>query len=208
MSDIKCVLFDIGGVLVDWHMSWITSEISNRFQIDEKLISDGFTKYLQELDSGKIQEKTFWDKIANDVNSTSLKENTESLWDTYFRKNAKLNHDVINLAKRIKGCYTVGIISNIEEITHNVVDDWNVLDDFEHKFMSYQIGFSKPDLRIYHHVIKNLPFEPNQMIFIDDKESNVSAAKQTGINAIHFTDFSNLEESLVRHGLDTGNMPR
>ncbi len=202
MSEIKCVLFDIGGVLVDWHMSWITSEISKRFKINEYLIEIAFSKYLHELDSGKIEEKIFWNKIANDVDSISLKENTESLWNTYFRKNARINHEVINLVNKIKeNSYTMGIISNIEKITHKVVDDWNVLDNFEYKFMSYQIGVSKPDPRIYEHVIEKLSFEPNQIIFIDDKKSNINAAKKSGINVIHFTDFPLLKNSLSSFGL-------
>ena len=196
MSDIRCVLFDIGGVLVDWHMSWITSEISKRFELHENLLKTAFSKYLHELDSGKIEEKIFWNKIANDVDSKSLKENTESLWNTYFTKNAKLNHNVIDLANKLRNSYTLGIISNIEKVTHKVVDDWNVLDHFEYKFMSYQIGLSKPDLRIYEHVLDTLSFEPDQMLFIDDKEANVDAAKRSGINAIHFTDFTQLKNSL------------
>jgi HAD superfamily hydrolase (TIGR01509 family) len=202
MSEIKCVLFDIGGVLVDWHMSWITSEVSRRFDIDENLISDGFSKYLHELDSGKIEEIEFWNKIAIYSNSASLKENTESLWDTYFRKNAKLNHDVINFSKTIGTKYTTGIISNIEKVTHNVVNDWRVLDNFEHKFMSYEIGFSKPDHRIYKYIISKLPFEPKNMIFIDDKKSNVDAAVDSGLNAIHFINYDNLKKSLSAFGMD------
>lgn len=202
MSEIKCVLFDIGGVLVDWHMSWIISEISKRFKINEYLIENTFSKHLHELDSGKIEEKTFWYKIASDVDSVSLKENTESLWNTYFRKNARINREVINLANKIReNSYTMGIISNIEKITHKVVDDWNVLDNFEYKFMSYQIGVSKPDPRIYRYVIEKLSFEPNQIIFIDDKKSNIDAAKRSGINAIQFTDFPQLKNSLSSFGL-------
>ena len=204
MSEIRCVLFDIGGVLVDWHMSWITSEISKRFDIKESLIDNAFSKYLNELDSGKIEENAFWQKIAHDVNSMSLSETTESLWDTYFRKNAKINHDVINLAKNIKTkSYTLGIISNIEQITHNVVDDWNVLDYFEHKFMSYQIGYSKPDPRIYEHVIDHLPFKPYQIIFIDDKQSNVKSAENSGMHSIHYQNFSNFKESLEKYEILT-----
>jgi len=162
MSEIRCVLFDIGGVLIDWHMSWIISEIANRFKIDEELIADSFSKHLSELDSGNIEEKEFWENIASDVDSVSLGKTTESLWNTYFRKHAKLNHDVINLAKNLRtDSYTMGIISNIEKITHKVVCDWDVLDIFEHSFMSYQIGFSKPDARIYQHAIEKLSFEPN-----------------------------------------------
>ena len=196
MSEIKCILFDIGGVLVDWHMSWITSEVSRQFDIDESKITEGFSKYLHELDSGNIDEKMFWQKIAADSNSTSLKNNTESLWNTYFRKNAKPNIDVIQTATKLSDTYMMGIISNIEQVTHNVVQAWNVLDPFEHKFMSYKIGFSKPDHRIYKHVINELRLEPNQLVFIDDKEPNVESAKELGIQAIHFREYPSLKKSL------------
>ena len=90
----------------------------------------------------------------------------------------------------------MGIISNIEQVTHNVVKDWNVLDDFEHKFMSYKIGFSKPDHRIYKHAINILGLEPHQLVFIDDKESNVESAKKLGIQAIHFREYPSFKKSL------------
>ena len=96
----------------------------------------------------------------------------------------------------------MGIISNIEAITHKVVDDWNILEPFEHKFMSYQIGLSKPDTRIYEHVIEILPFDPTQMIFIDDKVSNIQSAKKSSINAIHFTGYLDLVKSLSDCGLN------
>ena len=202
MSEIKCILFDIGGVLVDWHMSWIISEISKRFQLSENLVGEAFSTHLHLLDTGKIDEKIFWEKIANNLDSISLKENTESLWNTYFRQKAKPNRDIIHLAEAIsKRSYKMGIISNIEKITHKVVDDWKVLDCFEYKFMSYQIGLSKPDIRIYDYVIKRIPFEPTQIIFIDDKISNVTAAKVSGINAIHFTNFISLKKSLCDYDI-------
>ena len=202
MTKTKCVLFDIGGVLVDWHMSWITSEISKRFDIKEDLIILAFDKYLPKLDSGKINESNFWQNIATDTESDLLKNNNESLWDTYFRKNAIPKPDVKKLSIDLKNNgFTIGIISNIEKVTHGVVDDWNMLSHFEHKFMSYQIGFSKPDPRIYEYVIDKLPYSPDELLFIDDKPSNVESAKNCGIESIHFTNFDNLQSSLEQFGV-------
>ncbi|MDX1595707.1 MAG: HAD family phosphatase [Nitrosopumilaceae archaeon] len=204
MSKIKCILFDIGGVLVDWHMSWITSEIAKRFEINEVDVVESFGNYLPELDCGKIKEKTFWEKIANDTNSSLLAQTTESLWNTYFQKNAKINHDVLSLVSHLKGNYSLGIISNIEEITHKIVHDWSVLDNFTHRFLSYQIGFSKPDVRIYEHVLDSLPFEGQDMVFIDDKPSNVESAQKCGINSIHFTNYAKLRKSLQDLEIEIG----
>lgn len=202
MSEIKCVLFDIGGVLVDWRMTWIISEVSKRFEIPEDVLSTSFSKHLHELDSGKINEKMFWGKIAEDVNSERLHQNSESLWKTYFRKKAKPNSNLIKITKNMRRSYTLGIISNIEEITHKIVDDWNILDSFEHKFMSYQIGFSKPDPRIFRHVIEILPFEPKEMVFIDDKKQNVEAASNLGMQGLEYTDLETLKNAFNSIGLE------
>ncbi len=197
MTKTKCVLFDIGGVLVDWHMSWITSEVAKRFDIKEELIISAFDEHLPKLDSGKIDELDFWQNVAIDTESDLLKNNKESLWDTYFRKNAIPKPDVKKLSIDLKNNgFAIGIISNIEKVTHGVVDDWDMLSHFEHKFMSYQIGFSKPDPRIYEHVIEKLPYSANELLFIDDKPSNVKSAKDCGIESIHFTNFNNLQSSL------------
>ncbi len=201
MTKIKCVLFDIGGVLVNWHMSWITSEISQRFGIEEENVTKSFGKHLQELDCGKINEKTFWEKISDDTNSEQLAQTAESLWNTYFTKNAKINYDVLTLAKQLQKSYTLGIISNIEEITHKIVHDWKVLDDFKYHFMSYQIGFSKPDSRIYEHTLNSLPYDSREIIFIDDKPPNIESAQKSGIHAIHFTNHAKLRESLKNLGI-------
>lgn len=199
MAQIKCILFDIGGVLVDWHMSWITKEISDRFEIPEQKIIDAFNNYLEQLDSGKIEEPDFWKLVADYTDSSLLQNNSESLWDTYFRKNAKPNQKVKDLSIALqKNGFTIGIISNIEKVTHNVVEDWNMLEHFEHKFMSYQIGYSKPDSRIYQHVIKHLPFEEHEMLFIDDKISNVESAQDCGISSIQFIGLDDLKSSLEK----------
>lgn len=204
MTEIKCVLFDIGGVLVDWHMSWITSEVSKRFDIKEKLLELAFYKYLPKLDSGKINESDFWHSVASETNSDLLQDNKESLWDTYFRKNAIPKLDVKKLSIDIKqNGFDVGIISNIEQVTHKIVDNWNMLSHFEHQFMSYQIGFSKPDLRIYEHVIQKLPYSADELLFIDDKPSNVESAKNCGMHSVHFTNLDNLKCSLEEFKVKT-----
>ncbi len=202
MAQIKCVLFDIGGVLVDWHMSWITKEISDRFEISEQKIIDAFDKYLNQLDSGKIEEPHFWKLVADYADSSLLQNNSEPLWNTYFRKNAKPNQKIKDLSTTLKNNGSaIGIISNIEKVTHDVVEDWNMLEHFEHKFMSYQIGYSKPDSRIYQHVIKQLSFDESEMLFIDDKISNAESAQQCGISSIQFTGLDDLKSSLEKFNL-------
>lgn len=197
MNKIQCVLFDIGGVLVDWHMSWITSEISNRFQLDKKHVDEAFHKYLHELDCGKITEQDFWKKIGAYCSSKKLQNTSESLWDTYFRKNAIPNTELIQISQNIKEKnLALGVLSNIEKVTHCVVEDWNVLDNFDFKFFSYQIGFAKPDSKIYEHAIANMSFSADQVLFIDDKKENIAEAEKAGLIGLHYTGMQSLQNQL------------
>ena len=52
---------------------------------------------------------------------------------------------------------------------------------------SHEAGISKPDPRIYHLACDRLGIRPEEMIFLDDVEANVTAARDLGAHGILFT---------------------
>ena len=54
----------------------------------------------------------------------------------------------------------------------------------------------KPDPNIYKLLIKTYELTPQNTVFIDDKRVNVEAAKELGIQGIHFKNASKLREDL------------
>ena len=59
---------------------------------------------------------------------------------------------------------------------------------------SHNLGFRKPDERIFHRVLKASRLESSETLFLDDSEINVRAAETAGMHAIHVTaDFSIIE---------------
>ena len=53
---------------------------------------------------------------------------------------------------------------------------------------SHEEGMSKPDRRIYERTWRRLGVQPREMLFLDDVEPNILAARECGIHAIHFQD--------------------
>lgn len=53
-------------------------------------------------------------------------------------------------------------------------------------FTSFELGLLKPDPKIYETVLERLNARPQEVIFIDDKETNVKAAQKLGIHGIVF----------------------
>jgi len=193
MTNISCVLFDLGGVIVNWHNSWFIQEISKDFQLQEEKLSEEFDKNLRDISTGRIDEKKFWYNIGKELESSKLMNLNESLLDKIFRKRVSLNNSIISLSRNLsqKGI-TVGILSNTEHVTYSVVEDLLSLGHFKYKFLSYKIGHLKPEPEIFKYVIDNIPFPKEELFFIDDLKSNVESARSAGIDSVQYFDYDEL----------------
>lgn len=75
----------------------------------------------------------------------------------------------------------------------------------EYKFTSFDLGMLKPDPEIYETVRRRLGCKFEEMIFVDDKERNVTAASELGIYAVVFHE-ETLEKDLKNILLGTGTI--
>ena len=193
MANISCVLFDLGGVIVNWHNSWLIQDVSDEFQLQEEKLSKEFYKNLPEISTGRINEKEFWHAIGKELESKKLMNLNESLLDEIFRKRCSLNNSMISLSKELsQKDITVGILSNTEPASYSVMENLTSLDHFEYKFLSYNIGHLKPEPEIYHHVIDNIPFPKEELFFIDDLKSNIESARSEGIDSVQYSNYDEL----------------
>ncbi|XP_008441879.1 flavin mononucleotide hydrolase 1, chloroplatic-like isoform X1 [Cucumis melo] len=69
-------------------------------------------------------------------------------------------------------------------------------------FCSCKNGKRKPDPEFYLEALRHLKVEPANCIFVDDRKKNVEAAKEVGINGLHFKNADLLLKDLCLLGLD------
>ena len=62
-------------------------------------------------------------------------------------------------------------------------------------------GVIKPDRRIYEITAMRLPFAPEEVVFFDDRENNVTAAREFGFDAEVFRGEGPLKAALAARGL-------
>jgi len=60
------------------------------------------------------------------------------------------------------------------------------------------VGAAKPDPRIFKYFCDNFDLRPEQIIYIDDLQHNVEAARTIGMHAIRFSDPASLRQELVQ----------
>jgi HAD superfamily hydrolase (TIGR01509 family) len=68
-------------------------------------------------------------------------------------------------------------------------------------FVSCKTGVRKPDPRAYLLPVERLERQPEELLFVDDREKNCAAAREVGLHAHRFTDAEALRATLRDFGL-------
>jgi len=93
--------------------------------------------------------------------------------------------------------YKLSILSNhAKEWLDHCEEKFNFHELFDTRVYSYDVGASKPDLRMYQAVLEQLKTTPDRCLFIDDSDINTAAAEALGFRTIVFTTASELEREL------------
>jgi HAD superfamily hydrolase (TIGR01509 family) len=69
---------------------------------------------------------------------------------------------------------------------------------FDAVALSFETGVIKPDERAYEIIAERLAVVPAECVFIDDQERFVTAAKEVGMEAIHFQSFEQMQADLEK----------
>ena len=174
------ILFDLGGVIINWNDDWLYDEISLQLNKPFNKIKSKFNDTLCSLFESKIDEGEFWNIVLGPDNDIDKKIISKT-----FLKKSSINYDLLNFIKSLKeNGHGIGILSNLTPETSDCIQK-NLLDDFDYHFYSNSIKMSKPNPEIYDYVCKQIP--SNDILFIDDKQENLDAAKLFNIETILFT---------------------
>ena len=95
----------------------------------------------------------------------------------------------------------VALLSNIDKRLSTILRELDLYYPFEPCLLSCDIGAEKPDLRAYEVALNHLNTPAHQIVFFDDREENIEAAKQAGLDAILFESAAQAREELAKRNL-------
>jgi putative hydrolase of the HAD superfamily len=193
---IKALIFDLGNVLIffDWKIA------ERRLNEIQEGLGTLTTKFLKEnnsiiknLEKGKLTEDEFLNMIKSHLNSKIDKITIAKIFSEIFWENSELTKLLPELRKN----YKLFLLSNTNIIHRKFGwDHYNFLKNFDKLFLSYEVGFAKPEEEIYQLVIHSIDLNPSEVLYIDDIEEYVNAAKNLGWNAVQFKSNEKLIEDL------------
>ena len=187
-KNIKHLLFDLGGVLVDLDRNACIDAFEKLgFKKIETFLGDyGQKDIFRLLENGAITELEFYDLVrAQLLNPVS----NQIIADAFNAFLLSVNPVKLTLLNRLKQNYFVSMLSNVNPIHFNCVLEqaWNgnpyhINDCFNHLFLSYELHLCKPNPEIYRKVVEVSGFKPEETLFFDDGILNIEAAQELGFN--------------------------
>lgn len=193
------LVFDLGHVLVNFEWMSVCYAFSERVRKPNHEILKAFS-YLGTLgyEIGKIDTEQFLKDLNSELSSDITLDEFKKLWNVSFRE----NEEMAKLLTSLKQDYQLSLLSNTNECHYRFIqDNFNVERHFENVVLSYEVGASKPDSKIYQEVLAKNDLQANHCLFVDDLKPNVEAARQFGMQAILFTDPGSLKDELSNLGV-------
>lgn len=198
MASIQCVLFDLGGVLIELDgppVSPLASRLSEAEIWQQWLESTAVREY----ESGRCDHYAFAAALIGEMQL----ELTEVEFIEQFQRWPKgVYAGAEELLESLKPTVHLACLSNTNALHWQRFDQDSRLPRlFDTVLASFKTGRMKPDAATYHHAVEVLGFEAADILFLDDNEANVTAARKIGLQAELTRGPTHAQQHLKHHGL-------
>lgn len=203
MSEIKGIIFDLGGVIAPYGMLEREAEfISNEFGVPKedaiKAIKDS-NYNLPEL--GREDSFAFWRRVYAQLGINASDEDVRASLQSWADRVAIISGPMLALVDELRESYKIGLLSNTSVEYTSAVKDRGFWAHFDDAVFSYKVGLRKPDPAIYRLAAERLGFPPEQLVFVDDLPANIEGAREVGMRGIVFENIGQLKEALKELGI-------
>ena len=196
-ADVDGVVFDFGGVMTASPMDddWPVYAYCAKFGVDRAAVDCGWQRYRNLWDGGFISFAELYRRTFADAGATIGAAQLDVLWkldaEDWFRT---LRTDTLALMRRLKAAgKKLGILSNMSPESYErlfvprcaeycTLLDTVVISGLEFLF--------KPEEPIYRLTERRMGLPPDRLIFLDDTEANVLAARAFGWRSEIYPPFS------------------
>ena len=185
----KSIIFDIGGVLVDFDpKAYLVDRLCNA-EMEEKVYDLTFgSEEWQLLDAGKLSRYDGNQRMLERARAEGCAFEVQGVLDDWMHilRPRRRMHELVQTLKS-KG-YCVYYLSNIPEDVLALLTERDLKGLFDGGVASCEVHINKPDPRIYKALLEKYHLKAQESVFIDDRLDNVQAAFRLGFAGIQMKE--------------------
>ena len=188
MTRPTTLILDYGEVLCHPMRAGAMALLASQLGAPESEMSAAYWRHRREYDLG-MASREYWALVAGDL-GTALDESVlASLITIDVDSWTDYRDEVWTLAATYRQTGgRVGLLSNgVREIVARIRADHDLTALFDAVVISYEVQLAKPEPEIYRVALDRLATAPGHALFVDDRLENIEAARELGIQVLHFT---------------------
>ena len=196
MNKIDTIIFDFGGVLVDWNPHYLYDFYFGDTKKTDYFLTDICTpEWNAQMDGGKPFADGIAEKIAE---HPEYEKEIRMYWTDWKQMMGNQIDGMQELLQDLKtaGYHIYGLSNWSAETFYQIRPKYPVFDLLEGFVLSGDEKCLKPEPKIYTILLDRYHINPNTAVFFDDNLANVEGAKAVGIQGIQFVSAEEIRKKL------------
>ena len=201
-SEATAVVFDVGGVLIDWNPRHLYREL---FDGDGPAMEHFLTHVCSPVwnlmqDAGRPFAEGVAELSRRFPEHAALIAAYDTRWEDMV---AGAIDETVAILRALEASETpLYCLTNFStEKLPLCMRRFDFFEAFDGIVVSGEIGMVKPDRAIYDHLVGTYGLTPSQCLFIDDNQDNVAGARSAGWQALQYVSPGQLRQELSDRGL-------
>ena len=203
LNNITAVIFDLGGVLIDWNPKYLYKKI---FSSEEE--TDQFLSLICTSDWNETQDEGRSLTEGTDILVKQFPEYEKEIRAYYDRWEEMLGGvieetlDILRLLKAKDHLSLYALTNWSAETIPIALKRFDFFDLFDGIVVSGEEKMRKPSEKFYRLILDRYHLSARDTLFIDDNLRNIEGAKSVGLHTIHFNSPGQLRQELeTEYGL-------
>ncbi len=201
----KHIIFDFGGVFLDLggKHTGVPKDLAKIFNISEQKASEIWKDNKEKLLTGQETPQDFLVSMNTKLGLCLNIAKAYAEWKSYnTTEKEQINWDLLDYVRQLKKKYKIHMLTDTIDLDRSS-DKWiNEVDShFENVFKSYKEKLKKPDKKAFLNAITKIDANPEECVFVDDFQPNITVANELGIKGILFTNLQTLKSDFKKLGI-------
>jgi len=185
---VRAVVFDYGNVLSLDQAPDAAAKMARLCGLADNVFAKRYWERRLDYDRADLDGKAYWESVVRERADLLTPNVLEELYAVDGEGWGRPNLPMLSWVEQLRGAgIRVAVLSNMPaEVSVFLTKNREWLSGYDPLIFSCYVRSVKPEEEIYRHCMERVSLAPGEVLFLDDKQVNVEAARRFGMHSLVF----------------------